>query len=130
MTKKIKIFSISIVVIALVAVLGLNFVLNKGARDVSTEDTAYNLNSKKIIEDYATNSEASNKKYLDKAIAISGTVTSIKGKELILDHSIICNLKELDTTLKENQTITVKGRLVGFDDLLGEIKLDQCFKTQ
>jgi len=47
-----------------------------------------------------------------------------------LDHSIICNLKELDTTLKENQTIIVKGRLVGFDDLLGEIKLDQCFKTQ
>lgn len=130
MTKKIKILSISIVVIALVAVLGLNFVLNKGARDVSSEDTAYNLNSKKIIEDYASNSEACNKIYLDKAIAISGTVTSIKGKELILDHSIICNLNELDTTLKENQTIIVKGRLVGFDDLLGEIKLDQCFKTQ
>jgi hypothetical protein len=28
--------------------------------------------------------------------------------------------------LKVNDSVTVKGRCIGFDDLLEEIKLDQC----
>ncbi|MFM9824568.1 OB-fold protein [Flavobacterium sp.] len=130
MTKKKIIISLSVVVIVIVAVIGFNYVLHGGARDLSSEDSAFCMNSKNLIDEYAANVEGCNKKYLDKAIAIAGTVTSINGKEVILDNSIICNLKDADATIKENQSITLKGRLVGYDDLMGEIKLDQCFKAQ
>ena len=103
--------------------------MHGGARNVSNEETAFTISSKNISDEFATNVDASNKKYLDKAIAIIGIVTNANGKEVILDNSIICNLKEVDITIKKNQKVTLKGRVVGYDDLMGEIKLDQCFKA-
>jgi hypothetical protein len=32
----------------------------------------------------------------------------------------------LDSSIKKDQPVTVKGRVVGYDDLMAEIKLDQC----
>jgi hypothetical protein len=103
--------------------------MHGGERNLSTEDTAYTVTSKNIVNEFATNVEVSNKKYLEKAIAIKGIVTKITGKEIIIDNIIVCNLKELDATIQKDQEITLKGRVVGYDDLMGEIKLDQCFKT-
>jgi hypothetical protein len=128
MNKKVLIISVSVLLILLVAAVGYNYVLHGGARNLSNEDTAFSITSKVIIDEFSTQSDASTQKYLDKAIAISGTITSISEKEVILDDSIICILKVADASLKENQAVTLKGRLVGYDDLLGEIKLDQCFK--
>lgn len=130
MNKKILIISVSVLLIVLVAAVGYNYVLHGGARNLSDEDTEFNITSKVIIDEFSTQTDASNKKYLDKAIAISGSITSISEKEVILDNSIICNMKEVDPTLKVNQSITLKGRLVGFDDLMGEVKLDQCSKAK
>lgn len=130
MTKKIKVISFSILAIVIIAIVGFNYVLHGGARNLSNEETAFVLSSKVIIDEFSTQTDACNKKYLDKAIAISGKVTSVNGKEVILDNSIICNLKDADATIKENKSVTLKGRLVGYDDLMGEIKLDQCFIAQ
>jgi hypothetical protein len=69
----------------------------------------------------------SNKKYLEKAIAITGLVTAVNDTVVTLDNTIICNLKSPDSSIKKDQAVTVKGRVVGFDDLMGELKLDQCF---
>ena len=99
-----------------------------GTRNLTKEDTAYTVLSKSIVNEFASNAEFSNKKYLEKAIAIKGTVTKISEKEVIIDNTIICNLKDLDPTIKVNQSITIKGRVVGYDDLIGELKLDECFK--
>jgi hypothetical protein len=129
MNKKIKIFIFSIVVIGIVAFTGYNYVMYGGARNLSTEDTAYTVSSKSIANEFANNIEMSNKKYLEKAIAIKGTITKITGTEVIIDDSIICNLKESDPSITKNQVITLKGRVVGYDDLMGELKLDQCFKA-
>ena len=57
---------------------------------------------------------------------ISGIVTAVSDSIVTVDNTIICNFKTPDTTIKKEQAISVKGRLVGFDDLMGELKLDQC----
>jgi hypothetical protein len=129
MNKKFKIIIFSIVVVGIVAFTGFNYVMYGGARNLSTEDTAFTVSSKSIANEFASNVEKSNKKYLEKAIAIKGTITKITGKEVIIDDSIICNLKDLDPSIIKNQVITLKGRVVGYDDLMGELKLDQCFKA-
>ncbi len=130
MNKKILIISVSVLLIVFVAAVGYNYVMHGGARNLSNEDTAFSIKSKVIIDEFSTQTDVSTKKYLDKAIAISGTITSVNGNEVILDNSIICNLKDADATLKVNQSVTLKGRLVGFDDLMEEIKLDQCFEAK
>lgn len=129
MNKKFKIIIFSIVAIIIVTFAGYYYVMHGGARNLSNEETAFTISSKKITDQFAANVDASNKKYLDKAIAINGIVTNVNGKEVILDNSIICNLKEVDATIQKNQKVTLKGRVVGYDDLMGEIKLDQCFKA-
>jgi hypothetical protein len=129
MNKKFRIILFSMVVIGITGFTGYNYVMYGGARNLSTEDTAYTVSSKSISNEFASNIDVSNKKYLEKAIAIKGTITKITGNEVIIDNSIICNLKDFDSTIQESQVVTLKGRVVGYDDLMGELKLDQCFKA-
>lgn len=121
--------AIALLVIALLGASSYYYVMHGGARNLSSEETAFTVSSKNITQEFATNIEVSNKKYLEKAIAIKGIVTKITGKEIIIDNTIVCNLKELDATIQKDQAITLKGRVVGYDDLMGELKLDQCFKA-
>lgn len=129
MNRKFRIIVFSIVAIGITGFTGYNYVMYGGARNLSTEDTAYTVSSKSISNEFASNIEMSNKKYLEKAIAIKGTITKITGTEVIIDNSIICNLKDFDSSIMKNQVVTLKGRVVGYDDLMGELKLDQCFKA-
>jgi hypothetical protein len=39
----------------------------------------------------------------------------------------VCNLKDENKNLKNVENVTIKGRIVGYDDLMGDIKLDNCF---
>ncbi len=125
--KKSQIIIVSLLVVVVMGFTGYNYVMHGGARDLATEAANYTVTSQEITKEFSANTEVANKKYLEKAVAIKGTITSIKGNEVIVDNTIICTLKEkLNPSIKENQLITLKGRVVGFDDLMGEIKLDQC----
>ena len=129
MNKKFKTIIFSIVVIGIIAFTGFNYVMYGGARNLSNEETSFSVSSKSITNEFSTNIEGANKKYLEKAIAIKGTVTKVTGNEVVIDNSIICNLKDFDASIQKDQVVTLKGRVVGYDDLMGELKLDQCFKA-
>ncbi len=123
MKKKIILTALAITV---VAVFGYCYVWYGGARNVSSEDAVFNVSSKNIIAEFDSDIAKSNAKYLEKAIAITGSVSKINEKQIIIDNTIVCDLKEPDSSIKEDQQITLKGRVVGYDDLMGEIKLDEC----
>ena len=129
MNKKFRIILFTIVLVAIAAFTGFNYVMYGGARNLSNEETAFTVSSKSIANEFATNIDLSNKKYLEKAIAVKGTITKITGNEVIIDNSIICNLKNFDPSIQKDQEVTLKGRVVGYDDLMGEVKMDQCFKA-
>jgi predicted negative regulator of RcsB-dependent stress response len=120
-------------IVLLVIVLGVSgffgaryYAYHAGQRDIQSEDAAFTVSSKDIVGEFTTDVNAANKKYLEKPVAISGAITSVNAKEVILDNSVNCNLTTADSNLKNGQNVTIKGRVVGFDDLLGELKLDQC----
>jgi uncharacterized protein YdeI (BOF family) len=64
----------------------------------------------------------------DKVVVITGDITTSDPSGITLNNQIYCQFREdVDkTTIKENQKITLKGRVIGYDDLLEEVKLDQC----
>ena len=126
MSKKVKIIGIMFAAALLVGFSVFNYVFHGGARDLATEELAFTVTSKDISAEFAANVQGATKKYSDKAIAVSGIVTAVTDSIVTIDNTIICNFKSPDTTIKNEQAITVKGRLVGFDDLMGELKLDQC----
>jgi hypothetical protein len=125
--KKSKVVSLLLLLVIVIGISGYNYVMHGGARDLSDEATNYTVTSKEIIKDFNENTALANKKYLEKAVAVKGIVTEIHANQIIVDNNIICDLKTKNPKIKLNQSITLKGRVVGFDDFMGEIKLDQCF---
>lgn len=122
----IKKIAIALIAFILVGFSSYYYVMHGGARDLSTEETAFTVTGTAITTEFTTNLKASNKKYLEKPVAIKGTVTAVKGTQIIIDKTVICTLKKQETNIKNNQPITLKGRVVGFDDLMEEVKVDQC----
>lgn len=127
--KKIKtrIVVMLIVIISATIYFGYNYIIYGGERDLATETVDFAISSQDISAEFSTNIDASNKKYLEKAVEITGTITSINRTEVILNNNIICNLKQSETLYEIGKMVVVKGRIVGFDDLLGDLKLDHCY---
>lgn len=129
MKKRFKI--ISAVVIVLIAGFfgGYLYVMKGGERNLQTEDTAYKVNAADLSAEFSQDAEKATKKYLNKAVEIRGTVTSGKDKEVVLNSNIVCTMQQpVKTNASDN--VSIKGRILGFDDLMGEIKLDQCYLTK
>lgn len=127
MSKKTILIILIVVIISLVGFFSYNYVMHGGARNLATEKTNFTVTSASITSEFVTNIDVANKKYLENAVAIKGKITASNGKEVILDGIVICSFKDQDLSIKKGQTVTVKGRIVGYDDLMGELKLDQCF---
>ncbi|TVZ56660.1 hypothetical protein OD91_1956 [Lutibacter sp. Hel_I_33_5] len=64
----------------------------------------------------------------DKVVELTGTITSKDEKGITLSNQIYCQFREdvNFSALENNQQLTLKGRVIGYDDLLEELKLDQC----
>lgn len=130
MNKRLKKVVIVLVVIAVVLVVAFfsarYYAYHGGKRDVQSEQAAFTMKTKDILAAFTTNEAEANKKYLEKPVSISGVVTSVKDKEVIFDEIVVCNFSTADSTIKVGQTLSVKGRVVGFEDLMGNVNLDQC----
>ncbi|MTH17609.1 hypothetical protein [Flavobacterium sp. LC2016-01] len=127
MNKKVILIILTLAVFALIGFFSYNYIMHGGARNLATEETNFTVTSESITAEFLADIEAANKKYLENAVAIKGKITAINGKEVILDNAIICSFKDQDLSIKKEQIVTVKGRIVGYDDLMDELKLDQCF---
>lgn len=127
MNKKLKIVFITVAVIGLLGFFGYEYIMHGGERNLESEEASFTISAKKLADEFSKNTDASNKKYLEKAIEIEGTTTSVNTGEVTVNNAVFCILKDTTATVKENQVIKIKGRVVGYDDLLGEVKLDQCF---
>ena len=66
----------------------------------------------------------------NKIVQISGTITEINGEGILLNHKIYCQFEDKLTNAAENDVITLKGRVIGYDELLEETKLNQCIIIQ
>ena len=120
-----KIIVAVILVTILIGGLSYYYVMHGGARDISSEVTAFTVKANSIEHEFSNNVEQANKKYLEKPITVIGDVSSIKGKQVTLNNSIVCRLNS-PISVKKDQHVAIKGRVVGYDDLLDELQLDQC----
>lgn len=126
MNKKIKNI-IAILAVILISVFVIYKLMLKNAeRNIETEKALFTVTSKSINEEFSNDTAVSTTKYQDKTIEITGIVTDVVDKQLILDGIIICETNENANPESKNKKITVKGRFVGYDDLMGELKMDQC----
>jgi len=113
--------------IILMSFLLYNYIY-KRHRDIANEKESYTLTVSKLKVDFSNNDSIANARYLDKTIVIYGKISSIDlvTNSIYLDTSVSATLKEKPVGLKVNDSIQLKGRFIGYDDLLEEFKMDEC----
>ncbi len=124
--KKIIIVLVSIIALALI---GLYFYTYKSHRDISTEEADFTFNSSQLQSDFDANDSLFNAKYADKTMEIYGKITAIdlQNNAIMLDEKIAVTFTDsISDNSKISDSIYIKGRYVGFDDLLEEFKIDQA----
>jgi hypothetical protein len=125
-------FMRSKIIVVLISVVGIIFAYNylyPDHRSISEESVSYTLDAESIFNEFKADYNLTGSKYLDQTIVVSGIITSIDIKSITISNKIYCQFETLNTDLKVNDPVAVKGRCIGFDDLLEEIKLDQCSVT-
>ena len=66
--------------------------------------------------------------WVNKVVELTGEVSEITDDGILINGTIYCQFENGNDlkSIVENQQINIKGKLVGFDEILMEIKLNQC----
>lgn len=101
------------------------FYLNPSHRNIGEEEVRYTVTTSELEESFRTSE--SETKIADQVIQTKGRITALDEKSLTIDNKVDVSFKEkLPADLKTGLEVAVKGRCVGYDDLLEMVKVDQA----
>ena len=112
--------------ISLAVYLSYRYVYQEGTK-VIHEKTQFQLDSYNLYTHFSSNPDWANQTYSNQIIEVSGVVKSKSKNLLILKPGIVCKV-DSNTVISEiqlNDSIKIKGRCLGFDDLFEEVKVDK-----
>jgi hypothetical protein len=98
----------------------------KADRNISEEQPKFKIASALLKQELNANQVNVINKYLNETVEISGLATQIEMNTIILDNFVSAQLDTLHTSINIGDALIVKGRVIGYDELLEELKLDQC----
>ncbi|WP_310379289.1 OB-fold protein [Flavobacterium sp.] len=115
--------------ILLVLAVAVYLYTYKGHRDIAAEQGSFSVVATTLFTEFKSNEQTASAKYLDKTIAVSGSISAIdsKSKSIVINEKLfVLFTDEIPETIKTNTAIKIKGRFIGYDELLEEMKMDQC----
>jgi len=95
-------------------------------RTINQEEALFNVEASILFDEFIDNSKQAEYKYLNQTITVSGVITSFNTENIMINNKIFCKFDNIVNKININDSIVVKGRCIGYDELLEEIKLDQC----
>lgn len=105
------------------------FYTYKEHRDIATEKESYAIAVTDFFSEFQANETNANSKYLDKTIEVTGNLSSVDvaTKSMVVNDKLFATFKEEPPqNLQLNAKIKIKGRFIGYDALVEELKMDQC----
>jgi hypothetical protein len=126
----------NLLLIALILVLAGSavayFMWNKPHRNVENEK-GVEVTAAQLVKEYQQNENEANKKYLDKAIQVRGTISEVKsnqdGKTTVMLSSddaftgVFCTLKEPASNISTGSPVIIKGICSG---MLSDVRLSEA----
>jgi hypothetical protein len=137
-----RIIWISLSAIVIIAGIILIYVFNKPRNSISDLPTDFTVEAPRLVDEFKTDDEKANAKYLEKVIEVSGVIAEINisdngtGSNCILRQTneisgVICEFEPgKDKELKNYQigdNVTIKGKYSGF---LMDVVLNTCEITE
>lgn len=107
----------------------LFFYVYKEHRDIGQEEASFTISVDELHKQFQINDSLANATYADQTILVSGLVTTFDSADntLVLNEKLFLTFNTTEVlTLQPKQLIKIKGRFVGYDDLMEELKMDQC----
>lgn len=127
MKKKQIIISIVVLFGLTTALMVYNYVFHNEHRNIAEEKASLALTANVLHNDFLKDEATATSKYLDKVIEATGKITTIENNSITLNEKlqVSFNNKALPK-FKDGQALTIKGRCVGYDELLEVVKIDQA----
>lgn len=121
-----KMFYIGLVLLIAGAAVAY-YVMNKPHRDPSREEATEQISATDLGAAYMGDPVKGNDLYLDRVIEVSGTITSTDAEGFTLDNVVYCKMDQAQSAnLTIGDKFRVKGRVVSYDELFGQVRLDFC----
>ncbi len=126
MNKK-KILISGLIIASIVTLLVYNYVFNSKHRNIAEEKATVVLTAGELHSDFTANESLATTNYLDKVIKTTGKITAIEGNDVVLNDGVQVSFSAVNAAgYKEGTAVTIKGRCVGYDELLELVKIDQA----
>lgn len=97
-------------------------------RNISNEKATYTITIPALEKEFSTNDSLAFAKYQDQTIALTAKITAVdfENKAIILENKVFATFNDsLPKGIISGKTATIKGRFLGYDELLEEFKIDQ-----
>ena len=102
------------------------YLYNGTHRNIANEEATVNFQAPELLYQFVQ-ANAGAQAHIDQVIRVSGQVTSIDQKTIVLNNMVQVDLiNSVDPMLEKGEVISIKGRCVGYDDLLEVVKIDQA----
>ena len=98
---------------------------NKPHKDYAQEEVAQTWRAEDLVTAFAENPDDMQAQWQEKVVEVKGTVRSCSMQGVVLNPGVVATYDEGHAPeVAPTGGVTIKGRLVGFDDLFGEVRLD------
>ncbi|SEL46101.1 tRNA_anti-like [Aquimarina amphilecti] len=117
---------ILVLILIVGAFIGYKYIY-QSHRDIQTEKAEFTIDATSLAKEFSENPDAASKKYLNKTIIVKGELTEIEENSLMLNNATYGTFDTNHSVSESdlNSRYTIKGRCIGYDELLEVVKLDQ-----
>ena len=125
--KKSLIIVLGLAVLLAIAI-GYNYIY-QDHRNIESEAPAFTVSATELSQAFQQDETTATQTYLNQTILVKGTVTAMDKETAMMEPSVFFALSENQNTSEIAGSLTVfqiKGRCIGYDSILEEIKFDQA----
>lgn len=94
-------------------------------RNISSEDEIFHDTATVLKQYFYNNSSEGDNKYLNKTVVVYGEVSEVEGNAITINDDVYCVFDKNVNESIMGKYIKIKGRCIGYDELLEVVKIDQ-----
>lgn len=120
------------ILVLVILVIGLltcaYFYVYQEHKDVAATSADFTISVADLQREFMADDSLATLKYQDKVVELSGIITAVEepSKSIVIDEKVFAVFNAaIPSEVQNKSKVTIKGRFLGYDELLEEFKIDQ-----